>query len=69
MNSIMRKLSSLVLIVCCFALVIANDVSYTKKIKDVYSIEQIASENSKKNINIDGVTYSINNTFDSFKSR
>ena len=33
MNSIMKKVSSLVLITCCFAVAIASDVTYSKKIK------------------------------------
>ena len=34
MNSIMKKVSSLVLITCCFAVAIASDVTYSKKIKN-----------------------------------
>ena len=44
MNSIMKKLSCLVLVVCCFAVATAGDVTYSKKIKNVYSIEEITAK-------------------------
>ena len=48
MNGIMKKLSCLVLVVCCFAVATASDVTYSNKIKNVYSIEEITAEAPKK---------------------
>ena len=47
MNSIMKKLSCLMLIVCCFTFAIANNVDYSKKIKGALTVEQITSEAPK----------------------
>ena len=48
MNSIMKKLSCLMLIVCCFTFAIANNVDYSKKIKGALTVEQITSEAPKR---------------------
>ena len=48
MNSIMKKLSCLVLVVCCFAVATAGDIMHTKKVKNALSFEQITAEAPKK---------------------
>jgi len=49
MNSIMKKISCLVLGVCLLASATANNISYSKKVKGVVSIEQInASKEERK---------------------